>query len=93
MTGRAIPQDNRIAHTNMEQSKQAKYCFNLPNNVEMLTHINRISIMALKLPVPAQIAVTTHSPTNLLNLNWFKCSAFTSLGSKCLNVDNVKWSK
>ena len=36
MTGRAIPQDNRIAHTNMEQSKQAKYCFNLPNNAEML---------------------------------------------------------
>ena len=26
MTGRAIPQDNRVAHTNMEQSKQAKYC-------------------------------------------------------------------
>ena len=36
MTGRAIPQDNRIAHTNMEQSKQVKYCFNLPNNAEML---------------------------------------------------------
>ena len=36
MTDRAIPQDNRIAHTNMEQSKQAKYCFNLPNNAEML---------------------------------------------------------
>ena len=36
MTGWAIPQDNRIAHTNMEQSKQAKYCFNLPNNAEML---------------------------------------------------------
>ena len=30
MTGRAIPQDYRIAHKNMEQ---AKYCFNLPNNV------------------------------------------------------------
>ena len=28
----AIPQENRIAHKNMEQSKQAKYCFNLPNN-------------------------------------------------------------
>ena len=36
MTGQAIPQDNRIAHTNMEQSKQAKYCFNLPNNAKML---------------------------------------------------------
>ena len=36
MTGRVIPQDNKIAHTNMEQSKQAKYCFNLPNNEEML---------------------------------------------------------
>ena len=36
MTGWAIPQDNRIAHTNMEQSKQAKYCFNLPDNSEML---------------------------------------------------------
>ena len=32
MTGRAIPQNNRIAHKNMEQPKQAKYCFNLPNN-------------------------------------------------------------
>ena len=29
---RAIPQDNRKAHKNMEQSKQAKFCFNLPNN-------------------------------------------------------------
>ena len=27
MTGRVIPQDNRIAHKNMEQSKEAKYCF------------------------------------------------------------------
>ena len=36
MTGRAIPQDNGIAHTNMEQPKQVKYCFNLPNNAEML---------------------------------------------------------
>ena len=36
MTGWAIPQDNRIAHKNMEQSKQAKYCFNLPNNACML---------------------------------------------------------
>ena len=36
MTGGAIPQDNRIAHTNIEQSKQAKYFFNLPNNAEML---------------------------------------------------------
>ena len=36
MTGRAIPQDNRIAHKNMEQSKQAKFCFNLPNNAYML---------------------------------------------------------
>ena len=41
-----------------------------------LTHINRISIMALKLPVPAQIVVTTHSPTNLLN---FGLSAVHSL--------------
>ena len=32
-TGRAIPQDNIISHKNMEQSKQAKYCFNFPNNV------------------------------------------------------------
>ena len=32
MIGQAIPQDNRIAHKNMEQSKQEKYCFNLPNN-------------------------------------------------------------
>ena len=36
MTGQAIPQDNRIAHDNMEQSKQAKYCFNLPNNAQIL---------------------------------------------------------
>ena len=34
--GQAIPQDNRIAHKNMEQSKQVKYCFNLPNNAQML---------------------------------------------------------
>ena len=27
-----IPEDNRIAHNNIEQSKQAKYCFNLQNN-------------------------------------------------------------
>ena len=31
-----IPQDNRIAHKIMEQSKQEKYCFNLPNNAQML---------------------------------------------------------
>ena len=36
MTERAIPQDNRIAYKNMEQSKQVKYCFNLPNNAQML---------------------------------------------------------
>ena len=36
MTGMTVPQDNRIAHKNMEQSKQAKYCFNLPNNAKIL---------------------------------------------------------
>ena len=36
MIGQAIPQDNRIAHKIMEQSKQVKYCFNLPNNAPML---------------------------------------------------------
>ena len=39
MTGQAIPQDNGIAHKNMEQSKQAKYCFNLPNNAQILCFI------------------------------------------------------
>ena len=28
MIGQAIPQDNRIAHKIMEQSKQVKYCIN-----------------------------------------------------------------
>ena len=47
MTGWAIPQDNRIAHKNMEQSKQVKYCFNLPNtsndsNAQML-HFNKLT--------------------------------------------------
>ena len=32
MIGQAIPQDNRIAHKIMEQSKQVKYCSNLPNS-------------------------------------------------------------
>ena len=36
MIEQAIPQDNRIAHKIMEQSKQVKYCFNLPNNAQML---------------------------------------------------------
>ena len=36
MTGRVIPQDNRIVHKNMEQSKQAKYCFNLPKHAKIL---------------------------------------------------------
>ena len=36
MIGQAIPQDNRIAHKFMEQFKQVKYCFNLPNNAQML---------------------------------------------------------
>ena len=36
MIGQAIPQDNRIAHKNMEQSKQVKYCLNLQNNAQML---------------------------------------------------------
>ena len=35
MTGWAIPQDNRIAHKNVELSKQVKYCFNLPNNASV----------------------------------------------------------
>ena len=36
MSGWAIPQDNRIDYKNMEQSKQVKYCLNLPNNAQML---------------------------------------------------------
>ena len=36
MIEQAIPQDNRKAHKIMEQSKQVKYCFNLPNNAQML---------------------------------------------------------
>ena len=36
MIGRAVPEDNRIGHKNMEQSKQAKYCFNPPNNAQKL---------------------------------------------------------
>ena len=36
MTGQAIPQDNRIAHKNMKQSKQSKCCYNLPNNAQIL---------------------------------------------------------
>ena len=42
MIGQAIPQDNRIAHKNMEQSKQVKYCFNLPNNAQML-YFNKLT--------------------------------------------------
>ena len=36
MIGQAIPQDNRIAHKIKEQSTQVKYCFNLPNDAQML---------------------------------------------------------
>ena len=42
MTGQAIPQDNRIAHTSMEQSKQGKYCFNLPNDAQIL-YFNKLN--------------------------------------------------
>ena len=42
MIGQAIPQDNRIAHKIMEQSKQVKYCFNLPNNAQML-YFNKLT--------------------------------------------------
>ena len=36
MTGQAFPQDNRIEHKNMKQSKQAIYCSNLSTNAQIL---------------------------------------------------------
>ena len=43
MTGRAIPQDNRITDLTMEQSKQAKYCFNLSNDAQILC-FNKLNV-------------------------------------------------
>ena len=42
MIGQAIPQGNRIAHKIIDQSKQVKYCFNIPNNALMLC-FNRLT--------------------------------------------------
>ena len=72
MTGRAIPQDNRIADTNMEQSKQAKYCFNLPNNVKMLC-FNKLTGEHNAKKIPKKIFVLWEYIFKVLTKTWFRC--------------------